>query len=111
MARGPLLGGLQQRPLQIATGTAVNASRSARTVRSADSAVVGRPSPPYIRRAQAGSSASAVPAIPRYAQRGGPRVSPNRAGRLSFHGNGGAVRKSAVSAASRVIRNCGRTAR
>ena len=40
----------------------------------------------------------------------GPRLSPNRAGRLSFHGSGGAVRKIAVSAASRVIRSSGRTA-
>jgi hypothetical protein len=73
--------------------------------------VVGQPKPPYILRAQGGSSPSAVPAIPKYAHRVGPSVKPSRSGLLpQFSGTGGTVRKSAVSALSRVSPSSGRMA-
>src|SRR4051812_20182427 len=80
-------------------------SRMPRTERLADRSVVGQPSPPYIFRAHGGSRAIAVPAMPKYAHRVGPNVSPSRTGRLPHvTGTGGTVRNSAVSTLSLVSR-------
>ena len=113
---GAFQGGLAHRGHPVAlrgsvASTVASSRRRPRTDRSAVRSVVGRPRPPYMRRAQGGSSAD----------RGGGDAEVGPAGRAQAQaepegaaapvsGTGGTVRKSAVSTPSLVRLSSGRIA-